>query len=307
MKQLANRPVVEYSLRLLITLFPSVIIPIVLGSFLSNSFTLADQTLVGILIGVLGLLIQVVGVLLRMQSTQAKEISLADARDESAKTFAELRKYHDDLVLGQNVLFSAYFDRQIEHLKDEMMVAVTRRELKLSQDMNTTEMMLLPFERESARLVRAVHYLEDNDFLFDLHARTFFHSVFGAVKQKRILKVQRLLIYKEPAELTDDRTLRLAGFHAAHNNYDYRVIDKRDYERIATDSSLPAGRMDFGVYGDLFVYRSTENRGEVSGTFTADKTAIRDYQRVFDRAWNSNASKQLDGLPKVTSLDDLFS
>jgi len=291
----------EYAARLLATAVVAIVIPVWLGTTQASEFKLADQTVIGILIGITGLLSQAIVLLVRVSQQRAEEVALADARTDAATRLASIRKSYDDLLLRRSSLFSAFYSRELDRLEHAIAHTASKLELPVTQDSDTTQMMLASLSSVTSGTIMMVHFLEDNHFLADAHARHYFHSVAQAVADKRIPSVRRLLIYKSEAELADPFTKRLVAFHAHTKGFESKILPYDDYRDLCSDHHLSSVKLDFGAYAHEFVYVSQETtRGNVTGVFVASPLEVSRYIKLFEDCWSSGGARSLS--PEVESM-----
>ena len=299
---------VDFAVRMVVTVLISIVVPVLLGTVFESKFPLDSQVLLGLALALVGLVTQLLPLALAVRDAQIDLVNLQDARGEGGEMLANVRKSYDDLLLAGNTLFAAYFRREIRRLEGQVHQAASKFELYVDQDSDTTEMMLLPFDGRSSGVIGFVHHVEDNSFLLDVHARHFFIAIVEGVRSGKIASVRRLLVYNDPEDLDSDDSQRIMAFHRSEKNFDYRVIQRNDFERMARDSHLPSGKLDFGLYGPWYIFRSLEaNSDEVSGVFLSGSRELEIYRAFFERCWRSPIAQQVDAHRYASMpLDELF-
>lgn len=299
----------EFTVRLAITLLVSVLVPVILGTRYKDDFPLYAQVLLGLSLAMVGLLAQLLPVVLSIRETRLAEVHMQDARGEAGEIMASIRKSYDDLLLARNPLFAVYFRRDLSRLESQLRQAAQKFELYVDQDSDTTEMMLLPFDGRDEGVIRFVHHVEDNGFLLDVHAREFFTAIVNGVKRRQIHEVRRLIVFGDDSHLATEDSQRLLAFHESEPHFSCKVIERTDFEKMARDSRLPSGKLDFGVYGEWYMYRSFEaSPDDISGVFLSGGQELQHYTAFFDRCWRSELaqSPSIDSSYRDTDLSLLF-
>lgn len=298
----------DFSMRLLLILLVSLLVPVVLGTRYKNDFPLAEQVILGFLIAAAGLLLQTSLTVLRISNSTEDRLELASARSDIEQTLGNIRKNLDDLAVARNLVFREYFMRDLRDLERLTAHAAHKFELPVNQDTDLTEMMLLPFDGQDGSEVASIHYLNDNEFLFDVHARQFFCTVANAVAAGRIRKYRRLMVVSDEAELATPESMRLLAFHCHEPGFECRIIGRDDFEKMVLKDRVGAGKLDIGIYGPWYIYKSLEARADnVSGVFLNDPETVRRHKVFFDRCWGSQFAREVAPKHSQMSLDELFS
>ena len=76
--------------------------------------------------------------------------------------------------------------------------------------------------------------------------------------------------------------VRVLGFVSSERGFKCRLISQRDYEGQLQDARLSNQCLDFGVYGDHLLFRTTSYEPTNEGVFSIDPTMIQNYRRVHE-------------------------
>lgn len=296
----------EFAQKTAVNVCVSILVPLVSG-FVGNIQTI-DQIFLGGLVFIITLLGQIILDIAEIKKQRAPTIEFWKIQNEADRALSNVRASYAQIAAGRNQLYLQYFNRQMEDLARNIHEAASNEELRVAQDSDTTDIMLRPFSERSGRGIRAIHFFEDNEFMFDVHSTHFFCDVAERVISRKVQGVSRLFILKEDRELEDSRAKRLIEFHASTPNFDYRIVKKRDYDRIKRDFNLPTDTKDFAIYGDWYVYRTiVAADNEIKGIFSANEGAVRRFTAMFDKCWNSElAFKTSNTAGTALSLRELF-
>jgi hypothetical protein len=205
------------------------------------------------------------------------------------------------------------FAEQIDRLARDMEAAGIRQSLDISPRERTSRPLLLSLDGDESDICLFVHHLDNNAFFMtESHSIDFFRRVFDALHKNRIREVRRLFVsYDVARERADPATQRILEFHQNIDRFEWRAVSLALYSELATDASLYEGRLDFGVYGDRYVYVSNQRPrgpGQAIGTFIAARPEIKRYAEFFDTAWKNadiNSGK-IGGTGGCSSLEELF-
>jgi hypothetical protein len=296
----------SFTRRFAVTALLAVVIPLIAG-YVGNLKPL-EQIFLGIFVFMLGMLVQLSRDVGKLRSVTLQHALLWTAQNEADRLLGNVRADYSQILLRHDAFFVRYFDLRLRRLSEEIFKARASGDLQVEQDFDTTDMMLRDFAGDAQHIIRAVHFLSDNEFLFGVHASHFFCDVANLVALGRVQEVRRLLVVTEEVELQDERTRRLIAFHHGTSGFDYRIIRKRDFDRINRDFNIPTDTHDFGVYAGWYAYRSVVAAdNEVKGRFSADAEAVRKFTGAFDRSWASDLARKTSGQPAAPpTLSELF-
>ena len=128
-------------------------------------------------------------------------------------------------------------------------------------------------------------------------------------KSRRTQRIQVRILFVV-RDLSDDAMLRrpavaaVFGFVATAKGFACRVVARDCYEAHRQDAGLFTECLDFGVYGDHLLFRTTQYEPTNEGTFSVDPTAIQKYRRMHDLAMEAPQARDLPAnLPENVSLE----
>jgi len=205
-----------------------------------------------------------------------------------------VRCYESILQFEDGILFSAVFADHISQLTLDIEAAAVQRQLEISPREHTTRPLLQSMTGADTDVCFFVHHLDNNDFFFaSTHSTDFFLRVLKATEAGAIRSVQRLFVSHHPAaEKADERSHRLMEFHENVKAFDWRVIGAVQFAELARDANHYEDRLDFGIYGERYVYVSTQRptRGDAAGVFLAARSEVERFTNFAATAWD-NARK----------------
>src|SRR5260370_1220715 len=142
-----------------------------------------------------------------------------------------------------------------------------------------------------------------------LTSSIFENAFLGLRVIKRLREIRRLLVFDNNEEWKDDRIIRLIQCQSSTKGYSYRLMRMQDFISLKRDYRLDFP-VDFGVYGNKYVYRGHSNIVDnIVGDFYNNKVIIVEYTRFFEGCWNSHFAYLVKSVIKDNniSLENLFS
>ena len=117
----------------------------------------------------------------------------------------------------------------------------------------------------------------------------------------KINQIKRLFIYDDESELTSFMT-QLCFYLHLQSGYEYRVINRIDFEAIIKGFGDRTLVGDFGIYGNYFIWEtSTESKIFIdTGYVCVDKERIVKYTGLFEKMWD----QAVPYLPNSKGLED---
>ena len=209
-----------------------------------------------------------------------------------------------------NHVFIDYCHRSLKATLDVAICAAQSGELTVrDHHFDTVDKVMEAFEGCDDRTFRCVWLLEDG-VLFDDSWRQYMRCLVElGRKSRRTQKIQvRILFVAEDLDgtpaLQRPAVRTLLGFVSNATGFEARLITKDAYEGYLRDAALSNEYLDFGVYGDHLLFRTTQYDPTNEGIFSINATAIQKYRRVHDLAMNAAHAGNLPlNLPRDVSLE----
>ena len=295
-------------LRQLSAVIVAVVIPLVIGIIPSIKISSLDQFFIGVLVYVT---VTVAGLsydIVRLLDQRVRAVPLERIEDLFGVHLHNIAAGFKQIVQHSHQerdLFTEYFTRAIEKFEDQINVASSKRELVVNElHVSTTSMLLhCLFGRESD-LLRFVHYFQDNEFMLDVWSRGYYTLIVKMIEERHIREVRRLFVYTDRSQLDDPTSKRLIEFHLRQRGYDCRVISDADYKKLIKDANL--GTLDFGIYGDLYVYETRYATAQrIEGIYSSAPSRVRSFIEAFDNCWRHGQKPHSTNSTQMT-LFELF-
>lgn len=272
------------------SLVVSIIFPIILNIALATKLSAVDQFVVGAMIYVVLTVSTQAFHLRRIDSSVGVALDLWRIQNDFDRHLSNIRKSYNELVAGRRTtpeFYQAYFARLIELQETLLNEAVANHDLRVDENhLSTTEMLLACFTGRDDDIFRFVHYFVDNEWMFHTWAQNYTFRLYGLVEQGKLREVRRLFIFQNSGEQDWETSKKLIEFHAANAGYDYRIISEATYRDVVHDFHMRETFRDFGIYGNLYVYRTIAAIPEnIEGIFSSSERKVRDYTALFDHCW----------------------
>lgn len=178
---------------------------------------------------------------------------------------------------------------------------------------DTVDKVMDAFDGCVDRTFRCVWLLDDGE-LFDASWRQYVRCLVDLSQKPRAqhrVDVHVLFVFEDQndagngaAVLRRPAVRNVLAFVAAARGFQGRLIAKSDYDAQLRDANLADEYLDFGVYGDHLLFRTTSYEPSNEGVFSVEATLIARYRRMHDLAMSCPASQALPtDLPTDVTLE----
>ena len=151
---------------------------------------------------------------------------------------------------------------------------------------DTVDKVLAAFEGCRDRTFRCIWLIEEDAELFDTFWRRYMECLIELSRKRfdQRVRVRILFVFEDPAQLERLSVKAVLGFVTAENGFAYRLILRPEYEDRLRDGNLNAEFLDFGIYGDHLLFRTTSYEPQHIGRFSVDLADIRKYLGMHNAA-----------------------
>ena len=212
-----------------------------------------------------------------------------------------------------NQVFIDYCRRSLEQTLS-VTKGAARGELNVQDHhFDTVDTVLAAFEGCKDRTFRCVWLIDDGD-LFDDSWRKYIECLVELSRRRSKNKqVQVRILFVVENDLDDLALLKrrsvaiVLGFVSGEKRFECRLMSRMDYDVQLLDAGLDKPYLDFGVYGDHLLFRTTSYEPKNMGVFSVDPTVIQKYRRMHDVAMAAPKARDLPSdLPKNVSLEQFL-
>lgn len=302
----------ELAVRVLATLIVSIFVPLSLNLFLDEGIQPLDQFFLGALVFFSISLVGMVLDIARIRLQQEKEARLRFIEDEFREKLYNIEQaYRMILRRRRNYpdLYSQYFERVIEDLEQDIRRAAEQGELEADEKhVETTDLLYSCLQGRDEDILRLVHFMEDNDFMYSTYQQTYYRRMIDLLEEGRVKEVRRLFVYEEGQEEWES-SQKLIDFHRRQPGYRCRLILENEFKNFCADQGINESYTDFGIYGDWYVYssRSADPEGDVVGVYYSSENVVDEYVQLFDNCWNhGDIPESITDKEEPMSLSELF-
>jgi len=300
----------ELAARFTGTLVLAIMIPIITNLLLTEPMSGINQFFLGTLIFVALADVGVAYDVGKLKKKHDDEMYVDYVRDQFNTSLFNIRKSYDDLIKErriQNDMYTSYFYRSLQQYEQRIYEAATKQELIVNElHFSTTDLLLGCFSGRDEDVIRLVHFVEENSFMFDVWSRGYYRRIVRLVKDGKIREVRRLFVYKKTDDLSTPETKRLLDFHSRQPGYDYRVVSYGDFMKFCRDLRTNEEGKDFGIYGEWYVYTThVASADKIEGVYHGSTINVQAYIELFDNCWRHSLTPQKTDKPPM-SLYELF-
>ena len=298
-------------LRSMIAVVVAVAVPIV-SDRLGMTTSLKEQVYVGVGTWMVGMIIQIAYSLHLFQCERLEDRHVLEVIDAGDCLLLELQSRFREIAARTlsgrpNRVFIDYCHRSLKNSLNVARRAAQRGELEVrDHHFDTIDTVLAAFAGCQDRTFRCVWLIESGDRLFDKYWREYMKSIVELSRQRRRtrrVQVRILFVLEDQAQFERASVKTVLSFVATERNFKYRLMSQMDYQSRLGDSNLDNGYLDFGIYGDHLLFRTTSYEPNI-GVFSDDQTVIATYRRMHDTAMNAAETLTMpDELPVNVSLE----
>ena len=205
-----------------------------------------------------------------------------------------------------------FIDYCLRSLEQTLSVAkgAARGELKVhDHHFDTVDAVMAAFKGCKDRTFRCVWLIEDGALFDDSWGKYMEYLVKLGQSRSKNKQVQIRILFIVENDLDDLKLLKrravkiVLGFVSGEKRFEGRLISRSDYDGQLRDAGLDKQCLDFGVYGDHLLFRTTSYEPTNMGVFSVDPAVIQKYSRVHDVAMDAPKARNLpSGLPEKISL-----
>ena len=292
----------------------AIFVPIVTYN-LAWTTTVAQGVIVGIAVWNVGMIFQIAHSLHSFQVERLEVKHSLQVVNEHDSRLLELQTKFREIASRKlngrhNHVFLDYLRRSLEGNLNMARRAAQSGELEVhDHHFDTIDTVLAAFDGCRDRTYRCVWLIQDGEDLFDKYWRQYMKSLVQLSRKSSAtqrVRVRIVFVADDKTQL-DRRSVRtLLGFVSAETCFEYRVISAEEYTPRLRDGRLDRDCIDFGIYGDHLLFRTTSYDPHV-GVFSDEETAINAYRAVHDAAMDAARTLNVEEtLPATVSLDEFL-
>ena len=237
---------------------------------------------------------------------RAKRLSLKHPLDEMLVDIQQA--YHElvDSSPDTSDLFLRFYDRRISELRDHIVDANNKGELRIDVNHHyMTDTVLEVFDNNDTNEIREIWRIEPDDQIFDAHALNYLVKTTDLIIRSKIKSYQSLFVCSDGVDTSAGILNLLLSLHHHNAAMSYRVISESSFLELQRDATLRQEYIDFAIYGQRLIFRTSTYTPHTTGSFGRNADVIERYTNFFEGCWNSAHSKALkhDGDQKTTVQD----
>ncbi|HEY1708261.1 MAG TPA: hypothetical protein VGG10_08335 [Rhizomicrobium sp.] len=293
---------------LAINLAVSLLLPAILG-FL-KVLDLFQSTELAILTFILVTCIELLDSTNKMRAIRTEEHRSWTERDEFDALLASIRSDYRNMRVrdeGEDAdLVRELVRLRVQSLRDEVHNAAERKVLYADNNhaLDTTQVLNL-FEKGKASTFREIFQITDGDEIFGLYGGRYAKRLYELTRTKHITEIRVLIVVDFQNSPAVAKGSDLISFYQNTPGYSARVISKLSFEQLRQDSRLEDFE-DFGIYGEILLFRTLGYVPTNKGTYCYDAAQIKKHKEFFEACWTLPAPPVLPAASKVLDIDEVL-
>ena len=287
------------------------IVVVILLNHFNVQLTVAQDIMVGVLLTMSFLMAEIFWTVSAIEDREREEENLWLIQHPFENTLHNIREHYRSIAqrfYGDHDLFKDHFERSFEEIEEIIKGAAIHNELKVvDYHFHNTDLVLAAFRGDATQILRYVWVIETGEDLFEEKWKHYCTQIEDAVRDGEIKEVRALLVLKPGLRADHPIVKKLAGYYEFSRGFSYKLIDEERYLNQKTDSRLSSEYIDFGIYGQRYIYLTISYDKVIAGKWSKARDIIDRYTQFFDVVWNSSSASTL---PKNSAsratLADLF-
>ena len=206
-----------------------------------------------------------------------------------------------------NHVFIDYCHRSLEQTLNVVRSAQSGELEVRDHHFDTVERVLAAFEGCTDRTFRCVWLIEGE--LFDEFWRQYMESLIELSRKpsNQRVQVRTLFIVGDAAQLARPSVKVALGFVTAEHGFSCRLMSRTEYQNRLQDGNLDATFLDFGIYGDHLLFRTTSYEPQHIGKFSVALADIQKHLRMHNSAMEATQTLTMPAdLPTNVSVESFL-
>ncbi len=175
--------------------------------------------------------------------------------------------------------------QRVDKLRDDVHVAAESKELYVDDNhaVDTRRVTDL-FRLGKANEYWEVYKIEGDGSIFGVYGGSYFKQVYKLATSGHIAVVRALIVVDPNDTAACAKAGQLVRFYDATPKYATCTISRADFEKIHQDSGLEQFE-DFGVFGDVLLFRTLSYEPSNRGKYCYDSLKIKKHKEFFEACW----------------------
>ncbi len=195
---------------------------------------------------------------------------------------------------------------RVRALRDEIHTAAENKVLYVDNNhaIDTTKVTNLFLQGKAIDFLE-VFQITDGDEIFGIYGGPYAKRIYDLSRTKHISEIRALVVvdFRNPSATA--KASDLVSFYQNTPGYSASVISKPSFDRLRQDLRLEDFE-DFGIYGDILLFRTIGYVPTNKGTYCYDAVQIRRHKEFFEACWGVPAQPALSVASKPLSIDEVL-
>ena len=285
------------------------------GHFFELTTSLQDALHVAVTTWLVGMMVQMTDTLHTLHVRHRDNQHVLEVTNDVDHLLVELQLRFREMVSRElsgrrNHVFIDYCSRSIRGTLEVVQRAAQRGELEVrDHHFGTVDKVVAAFEGCGDRMFRCVWLLESGEALFDPYWREYMTAIVHL--SRRMYPPERvgarILFVADDEGVLQRPSVQIAlRFVAMEGGFMGTTISKDDYLARLADNNLDNRYLDFGIYGDHLLFRTTSYEPH-AGVFCDDQEVIGRYRHMHNDAMTATGAMVIGaGLRQDVTLEQFL-
>jgi len=204
---------------------------------------------------------------------------------EMEKDFAEVRSESH----GSKDLFVSHLNSEILALSKKLSDANKRKEMRIKSDyIINIDGVFDSLDVSINRNVRLTYPISTGEpWVGGLSDRRFFEVLLQKVSQGLVNNLSIFFLLEEDVDSKDPNLQKVLQWLNKQTRVQAKYMLCEEFANICSLNGVSTDHLDFGVYGNRMVFRTTAAGPEHEGIYSKDQALVERYRNVFDQMWVS--------------------
>lgn len=204
---------------------------------------------------------------------------------EMEKSFAEVRSESH----GSKDLFVSHLNSEIMNLSNKLSDASKNREMKIKSDyIINVDGVFDSLDVSSDRIIRLTYPINaDQPWVGGASDRRFLEVLLQKVSQGSVGRLKIIFLLDDVVSIEDPGLIKVLQWLNRQTRVQAKYMPSKEFRNVCILNGVSAEHLDFGVYGDRMIFRTTAAGPEHEGIYSKDHVLIERYRNVFDQTWDS--------------------
>lgn len=233
----------------------------------------------------------------------ANHIERIESMEDQQAIFFQMERDLADIKAashGSRDIFVSHLQSELTALSKRLSDANKRKEISIRSDyIINVHGVFDSLDGSHERSVKITYPIEANSpWVGGASDRRFIEVLLDRVANGDVQTLKLLFLVDSGVDTQSSEFIRIIGFFNKKPRITAKFAKKTEFSNICRLNGVDPSFLDFGVYGDRMIFRTTTEGPEHEGIYCKEKSIIERYNRVFDQTWDSEAIAVKPAIPQ---------